>query len=112
MDELKYTILMILIAIAIIFGVTMCNMHIDDNAYNDGIHRDCGGHWIYQQAVSHKYKTDFLFKCDKCGKLEEFDHSVCDIIYYEDGSTYSETAYVYEEPTEDTRPTEEADLEW
>lgn len=56
--------------------------------YNDGICKECGGTLIYQQVVGHRYSTSYIFKCDKCHQLFEFDASVkYDTIHYEDGTT-------------------------
>ena len=31
----------------------------------------CGGHWVYEQAVGHKYETGFLYYCDSCNNYIE-----------------------------------------
>lgn len=35
---------------------------------------ECGGHWEYQQAVGHQASTSYIYKCDKCGNIVEFDN--------------------------------------
>lgn len=40
--------------------------------YNNGIHEGCGGHWVYETAVGHRYSTNFVYYCDKCGMTIEF----------------------------------------
>lgn len=40
----------------------------DTNQWNEG-HCLCGGNWVYEQAVGHKYTTEYLYHCDKCGKV-------------------------------------------
>ena len=44
---------------------------LNESHWNDG-HCSCGGNWVYQQAVGHRYTTYYLYECDKCGKTYEF----------------------------------------
>lgn len=44
---------------------------INDSSWNNG-HCSCGGDWVYQQAVGHDGYTTYMYKCDKCGKVNEF----------------------------------------
>ncbi len=60
------------IILAVIFGVAKYDSANDEKAWNDG-YCSCGGQWEYQQAVGHRYDTDYIYKCDKCGKIEEFN---------------------------------------
>ena len=56
------------LGICIIWGV---NEHINAyNKYNNG-QCQCGGHWVYSQAVGHAYGTGFLYICDECGDTVE-----------------------------------------
>ena len=41
--------------------------------YNNGICPQCGGNYVYQQAVGHRYITSYIYQCDKCGKIIEID---------------------------------------
>jgi hypothetical protein len=41
--------------------------------WNDGYCK-CGGKWEYQEAVGHRYSTNYLYKCDKCGRIVEFEN--------------------------------------
>ena len=41
--------------------------------YNNGICKICGGHYVYQQAVGHRYETNYIYRCDKCGHTIEVD---------------------------------------
>ena len=44
-----------------------------DNAkWNNG-YCSCGGKWEYVQPIGHAYTTDYMYKCDVCGKAREFD---------------------------------------
>ena len=60
---------------AIIFLIMLGSIQLDtnqDNArWNNGYHQ-CGGKWVYEQAVGHRYSTNYIYKCDKCGMREEF----------------------------------------
>ena len=57
-------------------NVHMYGAHIfhtnDDKVWNNG-RCSCGGEWVYEQAIGHKYDTDYIYKCDKCGTRYEFD---------------------------------------
>lgn len=53
--------LLIAIGFNIIFGILSYKL------YNNGIHDNCGGHWVYQEAVGHRFDTGYIYSCDKCG---------------------------------------------
>ena len=65
----QFIILLFLIMFVIWF-VTSCN---SSNTYNNGICRECGGHYVFQNAVGHKYETNYIYVCDTCGKLIEIN---------------------------------------
>lgn len=44
----------------------------DTNKWNEGIHKNCGGYWQYEQAIGHMYITEYVYCCDKCGTRTEF----------------------------------------
>ena len=46
----------------------------DLEAWNGGYHEDCGGRWEYEQAIGHRYDTNYIYVCDKCGMLHEFEN--------------------------------------
>ena len=54
------------ILLVIIWVINSCT---STNAYNNGICTKCGGHYVYQQAVGHRYTTDYIYICDKCGDM-------------------------------------------
>lgn len=92
--------IIVLIAITILgFGIyytvlSSGNADAEQN-YNNGIHENCGGTLIYQQAVGHYTYTSYMFRCDKCNDLVEIaSRDTKDkVIYYEDGSTRPSTSY-------------------
>lgn len=61
--------ILILIIIVLMFVSRACS----SIRYNDGICKLCGGRYIYQQAVGHKYSTNYIYKCEKCGHVIEVD---------------------------------------
>lgn len=71
----------ILILCVILFAINGC---VDSNKWNDGICSYCGGHYAFVQAVGHRYSTDYLYKCDKCGHIIEIGH------YYEENKYATE----------------------
>lgn len=58
-----FLLLIILLAIA--------DNKADEKAWNNGF-CECGGRWEYMQPIGHAYSTDYIYKCDKCGKTHEF----------------------------------------
>ena len=44
--------------------------------YNDGVCKLCGGKYVFQNAVWHRYETNYVYICDKCGHMIEVN------IYY------------------------------
>lgn len=45
----------------------------DERKYNGGICTECGGRYVYEQAVAHRMDTDYIYICDKCGNMIELD---------------------------------------
>lgn len=52
---------------------TPYNEKEDERKYNGGICTECGGRYIYEQAVAHRMDTDYIYICDKCGNMIELD---------------------------------------
>lgn len=59
-------ILLLIIALAAI-GIKIHN----SITFNDGKCVNCGGRYVYQQAVGHEYSTYYIYKCEQCGKMVE-----------------------------------------
>ena len=58
-----------IVIIALLFLI----MHSVDNAkWNNGV-CSCGGRYVYEQSVGHRYTSSHIYKCDKCGKIIELD---------------------------------------
>lgn len=66
-----WIVLSILIILLII--VAFLEDVASNSLYNNGVCTECGGHYIYQQAVGHRYETNYIYQCDKCGKLIEIN---------------------------------------
>ena len=49
------------------------NHHKEVKIWNDGVCSECGGTYVYQQAVGHHCDTGYIYICDNCGKLIEVD---------------------------------------
>lgn len=77
-----YEIIAEIIAVIVVFALLIggafaldsCSKAADLEVWNGGYHEDCGGRWKYDQAVGHRYGTDYIYICDKCGMLHEFDN--------------------------------------
>lgn len=72
-SEFISTIVIFGLLIGIIFVWSSCSKEADIEAWNGGYHVDCGGRWKYEQAVGHRYDTDYIYVCDKCGTRHEFE---------------------------------------
>lgn len=42
----------------------------DLKMWNNG-YCTCGGQWVYEQAVEHRYGTSFMYHCDNCNNYIE-----------------------------------------
>lgn len=60
------------IVIAILLALMVINSIAELNLYNNGTHKNCGGKWVYVEAVGHRYTTGYIYECDKCGEHHEF----------------------------------------
>lgn len=68
--KIKSSLIGIGLCILLLIIVRGCEYWNDDNIYNDGVCY-CGGHFHYEQAVGHKYFTNYIYACDKCGRRIE-----------------------------------------
>lgn len=51
--------------------------------YNNGVCEACGGQYVYQQAVGHRYSTEYIYICDKCGHMIKIDNFYPDAVVKE-----------------------------
>ena len=70
--DTKVNIITTCIFVVILILIMMFESCHDVSKWNNG-HCPCGGNWVYQQAVGKMYDTDYIYKCDKCGDIQEFD---------------------------------------
>jgi len=61
----------IFILIIILVVVWLIETGVSTNVYNNGICRNCGGTYIYQQAVGRGHYVHYLYKCNKCNDIIE-----------------------------------------
>ena len=61
---------LVVIVIFLVVVLAVCRIG-DSKSWNNG-YCECGGKWIYKQAVGHRYSTNYIYQCDKCGKMHEF----------------------------------------
>jgi len=73
MKDRKIFFIAVLIAILLFIGVVFLQESSCNIVYNNGICTRCGGHYIFQQAVGHRYNIRYIYQCDKCGKLIEIN---------------------------------------
>lgn len=75
---MKNSFYLIIFIILIIFVgmVTFSNLYHDNKeitTWNNGICAECGGSYIYQQAIGHYYRTHYIYICNNCKNLIEID---------------------------------------
>ena len=62
--------------IAIIVIITLAAIIVsniqENKKWNNG-YCECGGSFVYEQAVGHNNYTRYIYKCDHCGKRVEFN---------------------------------------
>lgn len=68
-DWNEFIVPLIMLAVGIILIFTAYS--VNAGQWNDG-YCSCGGRWVYQEAVGHRYSTSYIYKCDNCGKIKEF----------------------------------------
>lgn len=59
------------IAFGIVSGINATTANEERAKYNDGVCKACGGHYVYEQAVGHRYSTSYLYRCDGCDAIIE-----------------------------------------
>lgn len=52
----------------LVIGGCFLDAYIDVMMWNDGVCKICGGHWHYLDVVGHRYSTDYIYQCNKCGR--------------------------------------------
>jgi len=70
-NHLSTPISFFVVLIIIIIVLWFIESIAGSNVYNNGICRNCGGHYVFQNAVGHYHSTNYAYKCDKCGNLIE-----------------------------------------
>ena len=81
MREFLKALLEVVVATLATLIIVLCLAYIggkwnekeNQKKYNGGICTKCGGHYIYEQAVAHKYDTDYIYICNICGDMIELD---------------------------------------
>ena len=71
-SEIIATIIVFIFLITLAFIISVCSTTVSTKVYNNGTHKNCGGHWIYENAIGHRYSTNYIYHCDKCGTIYEF----------------------------------------
>lgn len=68
-NEARFILMGLLIMLIIIlFIVQGC---VSSNTYNNGICPRCGGTFVFKETVGHRYSTNYIYVCNKCGNLIE-----------------------------------------
>ena len=78
----------LIIALVIFLFVRACTSTVK---YNDGVCPRCGGNFVYQQAVGHRYSTNYIYKCDKCGNTIEIGNNYEGVNYEIDSGDGTKT---------------------
>lgn len=56
----------VIVIIIISFIVAIFYVKTDNKKWNDG-KCECGGSYIYKEAVGHRNYTSYIYECDECG---------------------------------------------
>lgn len=73
LKAVMWLMLTIILGLSIALSIRYAGAKKDEQKYNGGICTECGGHYIYQQAIGHQVDTDYIYICDKCGSMIELD---------------------------------------
>lgn len=73
-DEVKIKLVAGIVLIVLCFFISK---GCDEAQWNDGHCPNCGTAWTYEQAVGHRFTTNYIYACDKCGRRIElcYTHS-------------------------------------
>ena len=71
LPEIIGIILIVLLFVALFFGIYKAGEKHDDKLWNGGHCDVCGGTWEYEQAVGHRVSTSYIYVCKNCGKRIE-----------------------------------------
>ena len=65
-----FVLLTVLVAglFLILFGMESCTTR---ERWNSGHCDECGGEWVYEQAIGHQYSTTYLYHCKDCDNTIE-----------------------------------------
>ena len=72
MKKISQRLLVFVIGFAVIIGIFFGIACLTTKKFEKGC--ECGGHWEYQEAVGHYRATTYIYKCDRCGNIEEFSY--------------------------------------
>lgn len=77
LEDLKF---MVVVIVALIIIVSLAYICVnkgyergDQKNYNEGVCPKCGGHYIYEHAVTHQTDTNYIYICNVCGDMIELD---------------------------------------
>ncbi len=65
--DIGYIILWFAFIISVIICAAKCSIAQDEKKWNNG-YCECGGHYVYEQAVGHQNFTSYIYECDSCGR--------------------------------------------
>ena len=63
------TVIILVISFLIVYSIGKQN---ENKRWNNG-KCECGGDWVYEQAVGHSFYTSYLYRCNQCGKTIEVE---------------------------------------
>lgn len=63
----------IIIVVSLVTFINLSHNNEEITTWNNGICAECGGSYIYQQAIGHYYRTYYIYICNNCKNLIEID---------------------------------------
>ena len=70
-EEIANFVVIAIISVIILAAIIISNIQ-ENKKWNNG-YCECGGSFVYEQAVGHNNYTRYIYKCDHCGKRVEFN---------------------------------------
>ena len=69
--EVRYIVVVVVAIILLVMVVFAFHDGEGVGNYNNGICKECGGHYSYQQAICSAYFRYYVYICDECGNMIE-----------------------------------------
>ncbi len=69
--QARHVVAMLVAAVILLVALYAIHDREGVEEYNGGVCKQCGGHYVYQQAVATHYFTYYVYICDHCNRMVE-----------------------------------------